>query len=67
MRSESLDFHSICLGPFPQKPDKFEIKLSSLHQNKVEKIAVFNEDSVEKCMDWKQIIDPHLPDDGNSQ
>jgi len=61
MRSEALDLQSICLGPFPQKVEKFDLKISTLQKAKIEKIMAFDENSLEKYMTWKQIIDDKLP------
>ena len=55
MRSEALDLYSICLGPFPWRVDKFDIKISSLQGCKIEKIIVLDETSLEKMMNWKKI------------
>jgi len=55
MRSEALDMHSFCLGPFPNKVEKFDVKISSLQKAKIEKIMVFDETSLEKFMEWHEI------------
>jgi len=45
MKGEALDFYSFCLGPFPYKVDKFELKISRLNGDKVEKLEEFTESS----------------------
>ena len=37
------------------------MKISTLQKAKIEKIMVFDENSLEKYMTWKQIIDDKLP------
>ena len=55
MRSEVLDCYSIVLGPFPSKPEKFEIKISRLVKAKIEKMVVFDENNLieGKHLEWK--------------
>ena len=48
--------HSVCFGPFPYVYDSFEIKISALQKyNKLEKIAVCDQQNMEKYMEWIKI------------
>ena len=38
MRNEVVDFHSICLGPFPARIDKFDIIISYMKKDAIEPI-----------------------------
>ena len=69
MRREALDFHSICLGPFKQRHEKWEIRLSTLQKDKIEKMIVFSDENLAegKHMEWKPIIDPRLPENPSMQ
>ena len=42
MKNESIDFHSIVFGPFPTKVTQFELKLSTLTKDKIEKMTVLD-------------------------
>ena len=62
MRSESIDVHSVCFGPFPYEYDRFEIKISALQKNNsLDKIIVCDQENMNNLMEWKKIENKENP------
>ena len=43
MRSESLDFYSVCFGPFTKEVASFDVELSTLHQDEIRPIFQYKQ------------------------
>ena len=73
MRQQTLDFYSICLGPFQQPLANFDLIISTLHKDEIKQIISYkkweennanniSEDELNQVKQWVQIKDPNDPD-----
>ena len=73
MRQQTLDFYSICMGPFKQPINDFDLIISTLHKDEIKQIISYrkweennanniSEDQLSEVKQWVRIEDPDKPE-----